>query len=118
MRQWAIRYAGCRFRFASEPEHPSLKARLLDIAQYFRRERNDIEARRTLQDMIEAADSLAAPGSDRRSRLFINLARAAIDLGERDLARTLISKAEPEISKARSPEDDTKLLEAVQAELR
>lgn len=118
VRLWAMRYAGCRFRFASEPERSSLKARLLDVARYFKRERNDDEARTTLRDMIAAADSLAPAGNDRRSRLFINFARAAIDLGEKDLATPLLAQAEPAVAKSRNQEDDARLLSSVQAELR
>jgi hypothetical protein len=117
-RRWAIRYAGCRFRFASDAERQTLKARLMDVAKPLKRERNDDDARQTLRDLIDAADEVAPPGTNRRARLFINLARAAIDLNQRDLAEPLLAKAEPEIAKARNADDDKKLLDATKAELR
>lgn len=117
-RQWALRYAGCRFRFASDAERPTLKARLMDVAKPLKRERTDDEARQTLHDLIKIADELAPPGNNRRARLLLNLARAAIDLGERDLAPPLLTRAEAELPKSRSPEDDRKWLDATKAELR
>jgi len=117
-RLWAIRYAGCRFRFASDAERQTLKARLMDVAKPFKRERNDDDARRTLRDLIDAADQVAPPGTNRRARLLINLARAAIDLNQRELADPLLAKAEPEIARSRNADDDKKMLEATKAELR
>jgi hypothetical protein len=89
----------------------------MDVAKPLKRERNDDDARQTLRDLIDAADEVAPPGTNRRARLFINLARAAIDLNQRDLAEPLLAKAEPEIAKARNADDDKKLLDATKAEL-
>ena len=116
-RLWALRYAGCRFRFASDPERPTLKARLMDIARPLKRERTDDDARRTLRELIAAADEITPPDSNRRSRFLLNLARAAIDLGERDLAPPLLVEAESELAKSRNPDDDRKLLDSTKAEL-
>lgn len=116
-RFWALRYAGCRFRFASDAERPTLKARLADIAKPLKRERNDEDARKSLQELIAAADELSPPGNNRRARLLINLARASIDLNQRDIAGPLLTKAEAELASSRNPDEDRKALDASRAEL-
>ncbi|HEX8875942.1 MAG TPA: serine/threonine-protein kinase, partial [Phycisphaerales bacterium] len=111
-RRWALRYAGCRFRFASDAERPTLKARLTDIAKSLKRERSDDDARKSLLELIAAADELSPPGNNRRARFLINLSRASIDLNQRDLAGPLLTKAEAELASSRNPDDDRKALDA------
>jgi eukaryotic-like serine/threonine-protein kinase len=108
--RWAEDFLRIRFGVANKDERASLKRRL--------ELNHDHTARAGAPETIEEqflvflakVESLTPPGHARRARTFVNLARAAEDLGRIDLTADLCAKAREALATSGQRADDEAIL--------
>ncbi|MBS0186542.1 MAG: protein kinase [Planctomycetes bacterium] len=108
--RWLTKFIACRFLLASEPELPTLTARLRENAALLGKTTSTEDLKQLLGQLNGSVDTFAPVEGGRRSRYLTNLARAYIELGDRDQAKVLLDQSHAAMPHSAREESDRQLL--------